>query len=243
MIGGIIMARMNSSRLPGKVMRKLDKKNPVLYYVIEQMKASKLIDKIVIATSGLKEDDVIARFADKMDIGYYRGSPNDVVDRYYQCAKQFSFSTILKLTADNPINDPQVVDNAIKKFQSGRYDFVGTSLIHSYPKGINVEIFSFKILEMLWRNCKLPYDREHITPYLFKNSEKFKIFNMEYVEDISHIRLSIDRINDLKLVRKVVSEITKRPILMKDILKLFSKKPELLEINKNYSYNEGYYKI
>lgn len=243
MIGCIIQARMDSVRLPGKVLRKLDGENPVLYYVIKQVQQCKNIEKIVVATTNLKEDDVIVKFVKKMGVEYFRGSPNDVLDRHYQCAKKFSFNAIVRATSDNPINDPQIIDKAIKKFQTGAYDCVTTSLLHTFPKGINVEIVSFKALKKVWENTALPYEREHVTPYIYNNSNKFRIFNLVNSEDLSNIRLTIDRINDLKLLRKVVSKIRKRPILLKDILKLLSAEPELLEINKNYPYNESYFKL
>ena len=243
MIGCIIQARMNSTRLYGKILKKLDEKNSVLYYVIKQIQASKLIDKIVVATSELEIDDAIVKVAKKMNVEVYRGSPTDVLDRHYQCAKKYSFDTIVRVTSDNPLNDPQIIDKAIKKMKTGKFDCVTTSLLQTFPKGIHVEILSMNILQKSWKNSSIPYEREYVTPYIYNNSNKFKIYNLVNPNNLSHISFTINKNNDLKLVRKIISKIKKHPILMKDIMKLLDKEPELLEINKNHPFKRSYLKI
>ena len=243
MIGCIIQARMNSTRLYGKILKKLDEKNSVLYYVIKQIQASKLIDKIVVATSELEIDDAIVKVAKKMNVEVYRGSPTDVLDRHYQCAKKYSFDTIVRATSDNPLNDPQIIDKAIKKMKTGKFDCVTTSLLQTFPKGIHVEILSMNILQKSWKNSSIPYEREYVTPYIYNNSNKFKIYNLVNPNNLSHISFTINKNNDLKLVRKIISKIKKHPILMKDIMKLLDKEPELLEINKNHPFKRSYLKI
>lgn len=243
MIGCIIQARMNSTRLDGKVLKKLDDKNPVLHYVIKQMQECKMIDKIVVATSELEIDNSIVKFAKKMNIEVFRGSPTDVLDRHYQCAKKYSFETIVRVTSDNPLNDPQIVDKAIKKFKKEKFDYVTTSLLQTFPKGIHVEVMTRDALKKSWKNSSIPYEREYVTPYIYNNSEKFKIYNLTNSKNLSHISFTINRNNDLKLVRKIISKIDKHPILMKDILKLLKKEPELLEINKNHPFKRSHLKI
>jgi len=234
---------MNSTRLYGKVLKKLDEKNSVLYYVLKQIQASKLIDKIVVATSELEIDDVIVKVAKKMNVEVYRGSPTDVLDRHYQCAKKYSFDTIVRVTSDNPLNDPQIIDKAIKKMKTGKFDCVTTSLLQTFPKGINVEILSMNVLQKSWKNSSMPYEREYVTPYIYNNSDKFKIYNLVNTKNLSHISFTINKNNDLKLVRKIVSKIKKHPILMKDIMKILEKEPELLEINKNHPFKRSYLKM
>ncbi len=234
---------MNSTRLYGKVLKKLDKKNSVLYYVLKQIQESKLIDKIVVATSELEIDDVIAKVAKKMNVEVYRGSPTDVLDRHYQCAKKYSFDTIVRVTSDNPLNDPQIIDKAIKKMKTGKFDCVTTSLLQTFPKGIHVEVLSMDTLQKSWKNSSIPYEREYVTPYIYNNSNKFKIYNLVNTQNLSHISVTINKNNDLKLVRKIISKINKHPILMKDIIKLLDKEPELLEINKNHPFKRSYLKI
>ncbi len=242
MIGCIVQARIGSTRLPGKVMLNLDEKNPVLHYVLEQLRSCKLIDKIIVATTTLDEDNVIENFADTMDVDVFRGSSSDVLDRYYQCAKKFSIDTIIRITADNPLIDPTIVDDLIKKFTSNSYDYLTNAYVRTFPYGTEVEIFSFKALEKAWKNATKPSEREHVTPYFYNNPDNFKIFNVEYSKNISNLRWTIDRKNDLSLVKSIISKIKKRPILMNDILNLFSKEPELFEINRNHILNEGYQK-
>ena len=130
-----MQARMGSSRLPGKVMMKPDGKHPIVYHVIKQLQNCKFIDKIVIATTNLPEDDVLTNFLKSMNVLVFRGSPNDVLDRYYQCAKKFSFSNIVRITSDNPLIDPTIVDLVISKFMEGSFDYVTNSFPRTFPQG------------------------------------------------------------------------------------------------------------
>lgn len=240
-IGAIVQVRMSSSRLPGKVMMKIDSKHPVLYYVITQLQVSKLLDEIVVATSTREEDDVIVDYVNNLDISYLRGSSEDVLDRYYQCAKKFSFSVIVRITSDCPLIDPTIVDKVIEKFKLDSYDVVTNSrpFARTFPQGTDVEVFSFQALEKAWKNAKKPSEREHVTPYFYNNESDFKIYYLDHSEDFSHLRWCVDRMLDLELVRKIVSKIKKRPILMTHILDLFSKEPHLQDINKDYIVDEG----
>lgn len=224
---------MGSIRLPGKVMMMLDDKNPILSYVISQLQHCKSIEKIIVATTDLKEDDTIEVFTNNFKIDCFRGNSKDVLDRYYQCAKKFSISTIVRITADNPLIDPTLIENVIQKFQSGNFDYISNAHIRSFPYGTEIEIFSFHALEQAWKNSKMDYDREHVTPYFYNNSEIFRTYDIIHTENISNLRWTIDTIEDLKLVRIIVSKIDKRPILMTDILELINKEPELVKINSN----------
>ena len=238
----IIQARLGSTRLPKKVSKLLDEKNTTLDYVINQTRASKLLKRIIIATTILKKDDAVENYADKLNLEFFRGSSEDVLDRYYQCAKKFSISTIIRITSDDPLIDPQIIDKVIIKFQSNLYDYVSNTQPITFPVGIAVEIFSFNALEDAWKNAKLPSEREHVTSYIYNNKKKFKTFNLENPKNLSHIRLTLDRPNDLKLIKLIVSKIKKRPILLNDILDLISKEPSILKINSNISAMEGYSK-
>ena len=239
MIGCIIQARIGSKRLPKKILKKLDEKT-VLDYVIEQTKNSKNIDRIVIATTDLKEDNVIQEFCQNRKIDCFRGSVDDVLDRHYQCAKKYSFKTIVRITSDNPVVDPEIIDLAIKKYQEGQFDMVTTCNKRSYPYGVSVEVFSFESLKESWNNSSLPSEREHVILYIQNKKNNFKIYNLINEKDLTYINCTIDNELDYKLVKKVVFEIKTRPILMKDLIELFDKKPELLEINKNSDPYEGH---
>lgn len=240
-IGCIIQARMGSTRLLGKVMLMVDT-NPVLYYVIKQLQYCKLFEKMIVATTVLEEDDKIVKCVQNLGIEWFRGSPQDVLDRYYQCAKKFSLETIVRITADNPLIDPTIVDALIVKFNSGSYDYVSNFLPRTFPQGTEVEVFSLHALERAWRNAKKPSEREHVTPYFYNNPDMFNISVVRYSQNISHLRWTVDSENDLELIRMIASKLKKRPILMTDILDLLSKEPHLININKDYVVNEGYLK-
>jgi len=242
MIGCIIQARMGSSRLPGKVMMHIDEENPVIYYVIKQLQHCKLIDEIVIATTTLNEDDVIEKYAASIGIICYRGNQNDVLDRYYQCAKVFSFSSIVRVTSDCPLIDPTIVYSVIQKFKLNSYDYVSNFIPRTFPFGTEAEIFSFQCLASTWENAKKKSEREHVTPYIYNAENKYRIGSITNSTNLSHLKWSIDRLNDLKLIRYIISKITKRPILMKDVLDLYAQKPELTKVNDDHQPDEGYKK-
>ena len=236
MIGCIIQARMSSTRLPGKVMKRIDNENTILDCVINQLQSSKEIKNLVIATTEQKEDDVIVEFLQKRKVKYFRGSKQDVLDRYYQCAKKFGFSEIIRITSDNPLIDYEIVDVTVKRFKSNNYDYITTDLplntFHrTYPSGYSVEVFTFSALENAWENAKLLSEREHVTPYFYKNNEIFKQTSIENSEDLSRFNCTVNTKYDLELIQKIYSNIKKRPILLSDVIKLFKANPELVKIN------------
>ena len=239
MIGCIIQARMGSTRLPGKVMELLDDENPSLYYTINQLKNSLNVDKIIVATTKLNEDDVIEKISKNNRINYFRGSSENVLERFYKCAKKFQLETIVRITADCPLIDPKVVDSIIQIFNSGKYDYVHNMEPRTFPDGLETEVFSFKILEKAYKNAKLPSEKEHVTPYFRNNKNKFRIKNIISKKNMSSHRWTLDYQEDLDLIRNIVKEIKNRPILMNDIINLFNKKPNIFEINKKYLANEG----
>ena len=203
-----------------------------MFYVVNQLKNSKKINRIIIATTNLEEDDIIANYAKTMKVDLFRGDAFDVLDRYYQCAKNFSSEIIVRITADNPLIDPGIVDDVVEQFIKNSFDYVSNAKPRTFPYGTEVEVFSFQALEKAWNNAKKPSEREHVTPYFHNNKNQFKIFSVKFSEDLSYLRWTVDRKNDLKFVRKIVSEIKKRPILMTDIIKLISKNPDITSINK-----------
>lgn len=224
---------MGSTRLPGKVLLKLDEKNTVLDFVLRQLSYCKIIDKIVVATTNLKEDDVIASLLQKNNVECFRGDSTDVLDRYYQCAKAYSFSTIIRITGDCPLIDPNIVDKIVTKFKSNDYDYISNAVTRSFPYGVDTEVFSFSALEMAWNCAKKDLEREHVTPYIYNNEDKFRILHYQNQQNLSSFRYTVDEIDDLKLVRHIVSAIQNRPILMEDVINLLTEDSTLTELNKN----------
>jgi len=237
-IGCIIQARMGSSRLPGKVLMKSGNGMPILYHVINQLRHCSKVKNLVIATTTNQEDDEIEKFADNNSVNVFRGSEKDVLDRYFQCAKKYSFSTIVRITSDCPLIDPQIVDKVIERFFSGNYDYATNTLIRTFPIGTDAEVFSFSALETAWKNAQLPSEREHVTPHL-RNKGNFKTINVENDTNISNLRLTVDRIEDFELINEILNNLSINPIHLENILELFSRKPELIEINKHINNNEG----
>ena len=230
---------MGSTRLPGKVLKIVDGKNPSLYFTISQLKQCKNIDKIIVATTTLKEDDIIENFAKNLGIDVFRGSVEDVLDRYFQCANYFKINTIIRITGDCPLIDPLIVDRGIEIFQSENYDYVTNTFPRTFPDGNETEIFSFNILKKAWENAILPSEREHVTPYFRNQKQNFKIKNFENTIDNSHLRWTVDFPEDLQLVKTLISKIDSRPIHLEDILHLIKSEPELIEINNDHEPNEG----
>jgi len=239
-VGIIVQSRTGSSRLPAKVMMKADDKSLMIDYVINQLKHSKLHDDIVIATTNLQRDDVIFNHVSNQNISCFRGDEKNVLERHYQCAKKYAFSTIVRIPSDKPLIDPTIVDYVIEKFQSDSYDYISNfsvdvndnnKFIPSYPSGTEVEIFSFATLEAAWKNATSEVDKEHVTPYIYSHPEKFNILSLKSEKNLSQFRWALDYENDLKLIRIIISKIQKRPILMNDILELFEREPDLTKIN------------
>ena len=230
---------MGSSRLPNKVLMKVNGEQTVLEHVIKQLSFCKSISKIIVATTNLKQDDVIEELVKKLEIDVFRGDSSDVLDRYYQCAKKFNLDDIVRITSDCPLIDPEIVDKVIRKYEMEKFDYVTNTLIRTFPIGLDAEIFSFDVLEKTWKNAILPSEREHVTPFIRNKKMDFSVGNIEHEEDLSKIRVGLDRKEDYELIKIIVNEFEKRPILLQDIIKLFENKPELMRINEDIQHDEG----
>ena len=242
MIGCIIQARTGSTRLPNKIMMSVNENDTILSFGIKQVQFSKLIEKIVIATTDLAEDDIVADYVKKINIPCFRGKSKDVLDRYYECAKKFSFSTIVRITSDCPLIDYTIIDSIIAEFLKNKFDYLSNvHPVRTFPTGTDVEVFSFKSLEKSWKEATKSSEREHVTPYLY-TSKVFSVGTFKNSKNLSHLRWTIDYKEDLDLICKIINQVSTRPILMKNILDLFSKYPELKKLNENVPINEGYLK-
>ena len=235
MITCIIQARMGSTRLPGKTMEKITKDKRVIDFVVEQLKFSKMIEKIIVAIPDSTEDDVTYNHLLSRKIQTYRGSSKNVLDRYYQCAKNIHSSVIVRVTADCPLIDPEIVDKVITKFIKNKFDYVSNTHPRTFPYGTETEVFSFNALEKAWNETRNDFDREHVTPYFYKNPNKFSIGNVIQEKDQSNYRWTIDYNEDLELVKYIANNIIKKPILTNDIINLIIKNPNLLKINESHN--------
>lgn len=241
MIGIIIQARTGSKRLPNKVIKKIEKRT-VLEHVIERVKKVENCSNVILATTDKKEDNILEKIAKKMDIAVFRGSENDVLDRYYKTAKLFNIDPIVRITADCPLIDPKIIEKVIKFYIQGDYDYVSNVHPVSYPDGQDVEVFSFKALKKAWKEAKSDFDREHVVDYIVKNHQVFKMGNVANNKDISSIRLTSDEKEDMILIKKIYKELYDKNHFfgLEEILQLFEKKPELIKINQHIQKIEGY---
>ena len=250
----IIQTRMSSTRLPGKVLMKAVGKT-FLELLLERVKHSKYITETIIATTTNPNDDVLFDFCSKNNIKFFRGSENDVLDRYYQTAKAFSADVVVRITSDCPLIDLHVVDKVIEEFLRGKYDYISNIAPPTYPDGLDVYAFSFKALERDWKETKFTeapstqsekndnYRREHVTPYFWQNPKKFKVGNIAQKEDMSQKhRWTLDYEEDYQFIKRVFEELYRegQTFYMEDILKLVKEKPEIYALNSNRLQNNSF---
>ncbi|MEW6614755.1 MAG: aminotransferase class III-fold pyridoxal phosphate-dependent enzyme [Thermodesulfobacteriota bacterium] len=244
-IAALIQARMRSTRLPGKVMAEVVDR-PVIWHVVRRAKDIESVNDVIVVTSKKPDDDIIEKFCMEHRIKCFRGSEEDVLDRYYQAAKHFGIKTIVRITADCPMLDPVIVNQAIKEYLVGGYDYVSTAYPEaSYPDGLDTEVFSFQTLESAWRDARLPSEREHVTPFIWKNEKgRFRIGNINHSPNLSDKRWTLDDETDLQFIREIYTKLYKEDSIfyMGDVLKLLEKHPELESINSGTKRNEGYLK-
>ncbi len=240
----VIQARMGSSRLPGKSMAAIEG-HPMLWHVVKRVERATLVSEVVVATSELPADDAIAEFCKQEGIRCFRGSENDVLDRYYQAARAESADAVVRVTGDCPLIDPAVIDRVVESFLAGDYDYVSNTLVRTYPDGLDTEVFSFPALEEAWKQASRPSEREHVTPYL--HSPRFRTLSVK--NDMSlplkRHRWTVDEAADLEFVRGVYAGLhqqQKTDFGMLDVLEYLHEKTELQSFNASITSNEGYYR-
>ncbi len=238
----IIQARLSSTRLPGKVLKSLLDK-PMLQRQIERIHFAKNFDKIVVATSNDPSDDPIEQFCKKIAVYCYRGSLDDVLDRFYQCALRHQAKHIVRITADCPLIDPEIIDQVIQEHLLQHNDYTSNVGIETYPDGLDVEILTFSALEKCWTEAKKPSEREHLTSYIRSNLSLFKTSNIESKINRAHHRWTVDHEEDFLLVETIYKHLLKDNIRFtsNDIYLLLEKNPQMMAINKNHQRNEGYF--
>jgi spore coat polysaccharide biosynthesis protein SpsF len=230
----IIQARMGSSRLPGKVLKDLGGR-AMLSHVVERARKAKTINNVVVATTLDPSDDAIEQFCTAMNYPFYRGSLQDVLDRFYQAAKIYSADPVVRLTADCPLLDPDVLDKTVNAFFETGADFAANRLpppfTRTYPIGLDTEVCSFAALERAWHEAQLPYEREHVLPYLYDQPGRFKVVKIDHAVDYGHLRWTVDTPEDLDVVRRVFDALGQDNFGWLDVLDLYRKQPDLFEAN------------
>lgn len=201
----VIQARLGSTRLPRKVLLDLAGQ-PMLARVVARARRAKLVDEVVVATTDDPADTPLAEYCAARAWPCLRGSHHDVLDRYYQAASQYSADVIVRITGDCPLLDPAMVDSVIAAFRDhGPLDYAANTLEpRTYPRGLDTEVFSFRALETAWREDDNGRGwREHVTPYLYRHPERFRLHAVRHPVDHSDLRWTVDTMEDLTLVRQV----------------------------------------
>lgn len=237
----IVQARMGSTRLPGKILKPLAGK-PALWHLVNRLNRARRLKDVIIATTTNPEDDVVIKFCEENGIKCFRGSENDVLDRYYQAARLFDADPVIRITADCPVIDPAIVDEVIEGFFAGNYDVYG--LGGEFPDGLDCAIFAYWVLEDTWKEAQLPSEREHVGPYMEKHPEKYRIDSYRKFDGLAHHRWTLDEEADLRLLQALYERLYKpgEIFLTSDILALLAREPELMQINGGIIRNEGYLK-
>lgn len=246
-IFAIIQARMGSTRLPGKVLEDIAGL-PMLARVVERARRASTLEGVIVATTVDPADDAVAQLCAQRNYPFTRGSLQDVLDRYYQAARLFQADVIVRLTADCPLIDPGLINQAVRAFfqpagpsgelsqAADHYDFVANRLpppFHrTYPIGLDIEICSFQALERAWREAGQPHQREHVMPYLYEQEGRFRILVLNHSPDYGHLRWTVDTPQDLELVRQIYARFPGRDdFSWLEVLALFEREPELSRIN------------
>jgi spore coat polysaccharide biosynthesis protein SpsF (cytidylyltransferase family) len=238
-IVAIVQARMGSTRLPGKVMKKVCGK-PLIEILLYRLSLSKKIDRVILATSENKENDILSDTVEKLGFDVFRGSEDDVLDRYYQAAKLYSPKTVLRITGDCPLIDAAVIDAVIEKYQQNDVDYASNTLPPTFPDGLDLSVFSFRSLQIAWEQATSSHDREHVTQFIRFN-DQFKRINFSNKEDLSRERWTVDEPADLKVISKIIEYFSPRlNFTWLDVLDLKSSHPEYFEANINISRNGGW---
>ncbi len=256
----IIQARMSSSRLPGKVLLDLGGQ-PMLVRVVERTRRAASLDEVVVATTTDPSDDPVAELCARRGYPCYRGSLFDVLDRYYQAALRFRARRIVRITADCPVMDAEVVDAAVKALRVFDADFVASRFPppwgRTYPIGLDVEVCTFAALERAWKEADQPYQREHVMPYLYEDMQPagapfrhpdfplthatltpwesprgFRILRMDHDPDYGRYRWTVDTPPDLEVLRRIYANFGNRDdFSWRNVVALYRARPELAAIN------------
>ncbi len=238
----IIQARMNSKRLPGKVLKYIG--NEILIDIIyKRISKSKSVDKIIVACTTDASDDVLVEHLNNNNIGYFRGDEDDVLSRFYLAAKAYSVVNVIRITCDDPLKEPDFVDKALDLLITTKSDYVSNTITPSYPEGLDVEVFTFKSLEKAYLEAELFSEREHVTPYIWKNTKLFKVTDFRFIFDASSLRWTVDKNVDLEFFNAVVGKLGPLSMIRyEDLLCFLIKNPKFAEINNTTVRNEGYLK-
>jgi len=222
------------------MLHKIDNET-MIWHVINRIKNVKSIQQIVLVTTEREEDQKLLEIAKKSEINGFVGKEIDVLDRFFQCAKKFDADPIIRITGDCPLIDPFLIEKMIQFFVENKFDYISNRIEPTFPDGLDTEIFTFHAIEKAKLNARLKSDLEHVTPYITKNPELFKIFDFKNNKNLSEMRWCVDEKEDLEFVKKIYDELNPKIIFsMDEILNVIKKDPKLLKINAGKIRDQGY---
>jgi spore coat polysaccharide biosynthesis protein SpsF len=223
---------MGSTRLPGKVLADIEGET-CLARVVNRLRRASLIDEILVATTDRPADDAIVAECRRIAVAVSRGDEKDVLDRYFRAAQLSKADAVVRITSDCPLIDPAVTDKTIRAFLDARPDYASNALQRTYPRGLDTEVISVRALERAWRAARAPYERSHVTPYIYEHPDQFEILSITGHADLGHHRWTLDTPEDLEFIRAVYARLKDRGDFSgPDILELLEREPDLIEINR-----------
>jgi spore coat polysaccharide biosynthesis protein SpsF len=229
----VIQARMGSSRLPGKVLQDVGG-CPMLGRVVGRLQRSRHINELLVATTERPADDPIVQFCNSHSVGVFRGQEQDVLDRYYRAAQFSKANVIVRITSDCPLIDPEITDKTIQEFLNVGPDYASNALVRTYPRGLDTEVVDSEALLRCWQQAALPYQRSHVTPYIYEHPESFRLHAVTGEHDDSSYRWTVDTPEDLEFVCAVYRHFGgKDDFSWVDVLDLLQRHPALLELNRH----------
>jgi spore coat polysaccharide biosynthesis protein SpsF len=228
-IVAIVQARVSSVRLAGKILKPVGGKT-VLGHVVDRLNQSELIDQVIVATTLDSVDDILVDWCKERKIEYFRGDRENVLIRFYECAKEYMADVIVRVTSDNPLVDPSIVDQTIRQFMISKADYAANNLEKTFPHGLDVEVISFKALSISWQEAHIIADLEHVTQYVRHRPKRFHLVNISAPENHHYIRITVDEVSDFELVSEVFRLLGDNANY-ENIINLFRQYPELLKIN------------
>jgi|APSaa5957512535_1039671.scaffolds.fasta_scaffold04183_5 spore coat polysaccharide biosynthesis protein SpsF len=232
----IVQARMGSTRFPGKILKTINNQ-PMLIFQYKRLQRSKLSSLVCVATTNEKSDDIINELCLENNIPVFRGSETDVLKRYHDAANYFNADVVVRINSDCPLIDPSEVDKVINEWinSNPRVDYASNILEETFPLGMHTEVFSIQALEKAHAEARLSDEREHVTPYIYRNPSIFNLQSIVNNENLSHYRWTVDYPEDLDFVREVANNlIPKENFGMMEVVELINAKPNLKKINNMY---------
>ena len=230
-IVAIIQARTGSTRLPGKVLKDIDGET-MLSRVVRRVRRANLLNDVVVATTVEPSDDAILAECRRLDVSVFRGDTQDVLGRYYEAAETHQAQFVVRITSDCPLIDPGVIDHVIHAFLSELPDYASNTLIRTYPRGLDTEVMTTSVLGKAYDEAVKPYQRVHVTPYIYENPCLFKLLSVKAETNHSQHRWTVDTQEDLDFVRAIYARLGNSEIFSwRDVLALLAHDPELAELN------------